>query len=77
MKILQINLKHEQFREYDLLNGQVYRIEEPQILYLEEGCDTHRVSDEQQVLHTIKLPTHYAIRSEFKCAAEILPSPYC
>lgn len=48
-------LTDEQWREYDF-NGRVYRIDNPQNLYMREGGTTHKILDIAGVVHCLPAP---------------------
>lgn len=51
-------LTDEQWREYDF-GGRVYRINNPQELYMRPGGTTHRVVDGDGIVHCVPAPGHY------------------
>lgn len=57
-ELTQHNLTTEAWREYDFVDRfsgvrRIYRIENPILLYIYEGCTTHRVVDEQGIVHCV------------------------
>lgn len=52
------SLTDELWREYDF-GGRVYRIDNPQVLYLRTGGTTHRVEDSDEVVHCVPAPGHF------------------
>lgn len=46
------DITDELYREYDF-SGRIYRINNPQTLYIREGGTTHRVVDSEGVVHCI------------------------
>jgi hypothetical protein len=48
-------LSTELWREYDF-GGRVYRIESPKTLFVRTGGTTHRVLDEEGVVHCLPVP---------------------
>lgn len=48
-------LTTEAYREYDF-GGRVYKIENPQKLYMRVGGTTHRVVDSEGVVHCLPAP---------------------
>ena len=55
-ELLKFDISCEEWREYDLAGGRIYRIEEPQFLYLKADGTHHRVVDGEGVAHC--LPAH-------------------
>lgn len=51
-----LDLSCEEWREYELAEGKVYRITSPKALYLRKGGNTHRVLDSAGVVHCIPGP---------------------
>jgi hypothetical protein len=49
------DLSDELAREYDF-NGRVYRIDTPRTLFTRKGGTTHRVLDQQGVVHLVPAP---------------------
>lgn len=49
------DLKVELWREYDF-GDRVYRVENPQTLFMREGGTTHRVLDAEGVVHCVPAP---------------------
>jgi hypothetical protein len=50
-------LTDEKYREYDF-GGRVYRIDNPQELYMRAGGTTHRIVDINGVVHCVPAPGH-------------------
>lgn len=46
------DLSDEQYREYDF-GGRTYRIDNPVRLYFKKGGSTHRVLDQEGVVHCV------------------------
>jgi hypothetical protein len=55
MSITRNSLTTEEWREYDF-GGRIYRIENPQALFMRVGGTTHRVLDSNDVVHCIPAP---------------------
>jgi len=53
--LTEFDISTEKYREYDF-NGRVYRIENPISLHLRTGGTTHRVVDEEGVVHCCPAP---------------------
>jgi hypothetical protein len=53
------DIVNELAREYDF-GGRVYRIDEPQKLYMRAGGTTHRVLDKTGTVHVVPAPGEYA-----------------
>lgn len=49
------DISKEMWREYDF-NGRVYRIDKPALLFWESGHTTHRVVDQNGVVHCVPAP---------------------
>jgi len=49
------SLLDEEYREYEF-GGRIYRIESPKDLYMREGGTTHRVVDQNDVVHCVPAP---------------------
>ena len=58
VKTWQNPLTDEEWREYDF-GGRVYRIENPQALFMRPGGTTHRVVDADGVVHCVPAPGLY------------------
>lgn len=52
---IQHSLAHEKYREYDF-NGRIYRIDAPKTLFIRKGGETHRVVDQENVVHCVPAP---------------------
>ena len=50
------DISHEQWREYELGDGKIYRIKNPVDLYLRPGGTHHRIVDEDGVVHCLPEP---------------------
>lgn len=50
------SLLDEEYREYELESGKVYRITDPVTLYLRKGGNTHRVLDTGGIVHCLPGP---------------------
>lgn len=50
------DLRDEEYREYVLESGKVYRIVAPQTLWVRMGGNTHRVLDSEGVVHCVPGP---------------------
>lgn len=55
-KLIEGDLSDEEWREYELGGGRVYRIHDPKTLYTREGGSTHRVLDQYGVVHLVPGP---------------------
>lgn len=51
-ELKKLDLSDEQWREYDWC-GRIYRIDNPQWLYIRFGGTTHRVVDSEGVTHCV------------------------
>lgn len=49
------SLQDEIYREYDF-DGRVYRIDNPVTLYYREGGTTHRIVDNDGIVHCVPAP---------------------
>lgn len=54
-KLEKHDISGEQFREYDF-GGRVYGIRTPKTLYCRRGGSTHRVVDEDGLVHCVPAP---------------------
>jgi hypothetical protein len=50
------SLVDEEWREYELEGGKIYRINEPQTLVIRRGGTTHRIIDSAGVVHLLPGP---------------------
>lgn len=51
--MIQGDLQDEEYREYLFANGTVYRIKSPKTLYFHRGGSTHRVLDNEGIVHIV------------------------
>jgi hypothetical protein len=54
-EFVESNLRVEQYREYDF-EGRVYRIANPSKLFVRKGGSTHRILDNDGVVHCVPAP---------------------
>ncbi len=54
-ELIERDLRAEAWREYDF-GGRTYRITRPQALYMRPNGTTHKVLDEQNVIHCLPAP---------------------
>jgi hypothetical protein len=66
------DLTVELWREYDF-GGRVYRIDNPQSLYIHEGGTTHRVLGADGVIHCVPAPGQFGCALRWKSRDETKP----
>lgn len=57
-----LDISNETWREYVYKDGHIYRIENPQLLFIKDGGTGHRVIDKAGTVHWVPVNVWHAIR---------------